>query len=56
MGYVKYHEDNRELRDERLRRKEKMWYGKQKSNQKLYGIPTPKVKPYNGIKTCYGCW
>ena len=56
MGYAKYHEDDRELRDERLRRKEKQGHGKKKCNQKFYGISMPKVKPYNGIKTCYGCW
>ena len=56
MGYAKYHEDDREMRDERLHRKEKATKTEKKSKQGLYGIPMPKVKPYRGIKTCYGCW
>ena len=32
MGYAKYHEDDLELREERLRRKEKQGHGKKKSN------------------------
>lgn len=55
MGYAKYHEDDRELRDERLRRKEKPEQRKKKK-QNAPCIPMQRTKPYSGIKTCYGCW